>query len=228
MTDFDERESAPTAALSTPGWTPEWALPNITLDRPIEAASYAALVPTTDERLRAIAVRRPAFKKFLSAFRDEFRNRVRPTIVMYREDAPPMVKTDVALGGFLDAVCISAIVAGHCNSSIIDGIVHSDAFDIYPWFPNPRLEGHLGVVTPAMIGVHSVDLLRPQPAPALGRRSLSRSAMDQPLLEAILARWRHCFADGNVNDQDLRLFRSLVVSAVTGFPWTKWRRREVG
>ena len=36
--------------------------------------------------------------------------------------------------------------------------------------------------------------------------------MDHPLLEAILARWRHCFANETINDRDLRLFRSLEMA----------------
>ena len=68
-------------------WTPEWALPNVTLDEPIEA-SHAALVNCQDERLRQIAARHPGLKRFLGAFRDEFGNQICPTIAMVREDAP--------------------------------------------------------------------------------------------------------------------------------------------
>jgi hypothetical protein len=32
------------------GWTPVWAMPNVTLDEPIEA-SHAALVPSHDPRV---------------------------------------------------------------------------------------------------------------------------------------------------------------------------------
>ena len=66
MTNLEASERA-----STPGWTPVWAMPNVTLDEPIEA-SHAALVPCSDERLREIARRRSALGTFLSAFRDEF------------------------------------------------------------------------------------------------------------------------------------------------------------
>jgi hypothetical protein len=55
-------------ASSALGWTPEWAMPNVTLDEPIEA-SHPALVNSDDKRLRSIARRRPAVETFLSAFR---------------------------------------------------------------------------------------------------------------------------------------------------------------
>jgi hypothetical protein len=197
--------------IETPGWTPECALPNVTLDEPIEA-SHAALVNGQDERLRQVAARHPGLETFLGAFRDEFGNQICPTIAMVREDAPNGVKTLTALGGFRDAVSVSAIVAGDSVRSPTGGIIHSDAFDLYPWFPNPRLEGYLGTITPAMVGIHYVKELRPQSAPALGRRSLSLGDMDHPLLEALLARWKHCFADEEYNGKDLRLFRSLEMA----------------
>jgi hypothetical protein len=194
------------AISSTSGWAAHWALPNVTLDEPIEA-SHAALVNCQDERLREVAGRHPGLETFLGAFSDEFGNRVYPTVAMIRGDAPEYVRSDTALGGFRDAVCISAIVAGWSAKKPGGGIIHSDAFDIYPWFPG--LHGHLGTVTPAMIGSHSVKKLRGQSAPALGRRSLSISDMDRPLLGTLLARWQSCFVDGRESVEDRRLFRAL-------------------
>jgi hypothetical protein len=42
-------------------------------------------------------------------------------------------------------------------------IIHSDAFDVYPWFVG--LHDHLGAVTPAMVGIHNVEKLQAQSAP---------------------------------------------------------------
>jgi hypothetical protein len=192
-----------------PSWTPVWAMPNVTLDEAIEA-SHAALVPCSDRRLCAIADRRPALKTFLGAFRDEFGTPVLPTVAMLRGDAPDSVRTDTALGGFRDAVCVSAIVAGWSMKSATRAIIHSDAFDVYPWFPG--LHGHLGTVTPAMIGIHNVEELQGQSAPALGRRSLSTTDMDGPLLDALIVWWQCCFVDGDYCDKNLRLFRSLEMA----------------
>jgi hypothetical protein len=65
--------------MSEPGWVPVWAMPNVTLDAPIEA-SHVALVPSNDERLLAIARRKPALATFLGAFQNEFERWVSPTI----------------------------------------------------------------------------------------------------------------------------------------------------
>jgi hypothetical protein len=186
---------------------PVRVMPNVTLDEAIEA-SHAALVPCGDRRLSAIANRRPALKTFLAAFRDEFGTPVLPTVAMIREDAPDDVRTDIAVGGFRDAVCVSAIVAGWSMKSATATIIHSDAFDVYPWFLGPH--DHLGAVTPAMVGIHNVEKLQGQSAPALGRRLLSD--MDRPLLDALLARWRCCFVETDYSEKNLRLFRSLEMA----------------
>jgi hypothetical protein len=57
--------------------------------------------------------------------------------------------------------------------------------------------------------IHEVAQLTPQPTPALGKRSLSASHIDRPLLRAILARWEDCFVTGNQPIEDRRLFRAL-------------------
>jgi hypothetical protein len=63
-----------------------------------------------------------------------------------------------------------------------------------------------------MIGLHNVEELLGQSAPALGRRSLSPSDIDRPLLEELLARWQRRFVDGDYSDENLRLFRSLEMA----------------
>jgi hypothetical protein len=194
-------------------WIPVWAMPNLTLDDPIET-SLAALLPCSDRRVRVVAGKHLAFKTFVAAFRDEFGTRIRPTIGMIREDASPSVKTVTTFGGFRDAVCFSAIVAGQClaiKSGTSSGVVHSDAFDVYPWFPT-RLDEDLYTFTPALVGMHAVSKLRPQPAPALGKRSLSNTHIDHPLLTALLARWERCFAVEDQTVEDRRLFRALEMA----------------
>jgi hypothetical protein len=130
-------------------------MPNVTLDDPIEA-SLVALVNCHDQRLREIAGRHSALETFLNAFCNEFGTSICPTIGMVRESARENVKTTPAFGGFRDAVCMSAIIFGQgmtlSSKTSPIGIVHSDAFDVYPWFPTPQMDGRISVVTPALAG----------------------------------------------------------------------------
>ncbi len=200
--------------MTEPGWTPVWAMPNVTLGAPIEA-SHAALVPSDDERLLAIARRKPALATFLGAFRSEFETWISPTIGLVREDARRGVFTVTAFGGFRDAVCMSAVLAGQAMTlkrGSPRGILHSDAFDVYPWFLSPQMDGRISTRTPALSGLHTVDDIRPQCAPALGNRNLSRDQLDEPLLDALAARWERCFATGEESVEDRRLFRALEMA----------------
>jgi hypothetical protein len=195
-------------------------MPNVTLDETIET-SCVALVPCGDDRLREFARLHPPMKTFLNAFRNEFGAPIRPTIGMVREDAPHSVRTVAAFGSFRDAICMSAVAFGRgitlTSKSSAIGIVHSDAFDVYPWFPTPQMDGGIGVFTPAVGGTDVVDQLQPQSAPALGNRALAARQIDEPLLRAILARWEHCFAAGKEaagkeTVENRRLFRALEMA----------------
>ena len=195
------------------GWTPVWAMPNLTLDEAIDG-SRVALAPSHDPRVIELLKRYPIFKTYLRSFRDEFGTKVSPTIGLVRQDASSSVQTVTAFGGFRDAVCFSAVVAGRglklTSGSTPMGIVHSEAFDVYPWFPTPKMDGRLHVLTPALGGSHLVERLRP--TPALGSRSLAVSQIDGPLLGAIVSRWERCFANGNESTEDRRLFRALEMA----------------
>lgn len=200
--------------MTDPSWVPVWALPNVELDEPIEA-SHAALVGCDDKRLLSLARHSPAFETFRTAFRNEFGTQICPTIGLVREDAPASVKTVTAYGGFRDAVCVSAIVVGQgltLTWKRPQGILHSDAFDVYPWFISPQFNEHIVAATPAATGMHDVGQLQAQSAPALGERRLTTNRLDQPLLRAIFARWERSFVSGSEALDDRRLFRSLEMA----------------
>jgi hypothetical protein len=190
---------------------PVWAMTNVILDAPIEA-SHAALAPSNDDRLVELSRQKPALATFLSGFHNEFGNPVQPTIGLVREDAIKSVLTVTAFGGFRDAVCMSAVIAGQTRTTIYGrprGILHSNAFDVYPWFPSLEFDGRITALTPALYAFHMVDELRPQSKPALGNRFLNNGDFDRPLLDSLMERWEKCFATGEQSIQDRRLFRAL-------------------
>jgi hypothetical protein len=209
--------TADAATSSAPRWKAICVLPNVTLDAPIEA-SRAALVPCHDDRFREIAGQRPELQSFVGAFCNEFGNQIWPTIGLVREDAPRSISNTTVFGAFRDAVCVSVIIAGQSLAlkwnSPDRGILYSDAFDIYPWFPSPEpgFEKYITVMTPALRGLEEVGRLRPQSAPCLGNRSLSPIHIDCPLLQALVERWERCFATGRENVEDRRLFRALEMA----------------
>ena len=129
-----------------------------------------------DQRVLEFAEREPVFGVYLKAFRSEFGIQFQPTIGLAHEDARKTVFTVSAFGGFRDAVCMSAVITGQTRTlqgGHPQGVLFSDAFDVYPWFPSTEWNGHVVALTPALKALHSLNELRPQSAPALGKRSLS-------------------------------------------------------
>ncbi len=197
--------------MAESNWSPVWALPNVSLDDPIET-SCTALVNCRDDRILSLSSRHPALETFRRAFRDEFEKPICPTFLMHAEDAAAKVRSATALAGFRDAVCVSAVVRGRTLTLTFNrpqGITHSDAFDFYPWSLSSQMDERIIASTPALRGLHVIDELRPRTTPALGERSLSFRQVDRPLLQALLIRWERHFAEGSENVEDRRLFRAL-------------------
>ena len=185
-------------------------LPNIEVREPIEAGCFA-LVPIHDDRVRALCEGKPGFTKFVSRFSNEFGVSTRPTLLISRTDAAKTYLNADAVSAFRDTVSLCTIPSGWAkairfgNSS---GIKYSDYFDLYPWSLSND-DKHLSTMTLDLMGFHVIGELRPQCTPAISLGSIADSALDEPLLKAILARFDICFRTGEPEPFDVRLFRSL-------------------
>jgi hypothetical protein len=71
----------------TSDWIPLFALPNLLVKEPIEV-EFVALVAPDDPRCLKIGKANPNFKKFLRSFTDAFKQRVIPSALLVRSDAP--------------------------------------------------------------------------------------------------------------------------------------------
>jgi hypothetical protein len=109
---------------------------------------------------------------------------------------------------------VSAIVAGQAHTierNSTQGIIYSDAFDVYPLFLSPQMDGRISATTPALIGMHTVADIRPNQRlpwvtgliPASSRRTATERARCP--LGAMLA-------SGEESVEDRRLFRALDVA----------------
>ena len=192
-------------------WEASWVLPNAELRIPLEC-SYAALVPMNDVRVRALARQHPNVVKFLRRFSDGFGERVRPSVLLHRQDAPPSVLTVGALTGFRDAISISVLSKSHANALLNGrsyGANFSDVFDIHPWGLSKTYDDHLIASTPAMLATHDLRKFRGQSSAGLSRSVIDESDVDTTLLAALVARWDDLFGGTSNRIEDLALFRSL-------------------
>ena len=192
-------------------WTPIWALPNIDIDEPVDS-DFFALAPGTDRRVRAMKREYPEFRKFMARFTDTFKNRIRPALILRREDAPVRLETGEAAASFRDILVASTIPKARSLDIIHDNggrrVEYSSYFWVYPWMVDRRYE-HIVANTPGMLAIHEAEAFKGQSSPDLSRATVNRGDFDEPLLQELLQRWIARYNVDNPAWEDIALFRSL-------------------
>ena len=192
-------------------WEPIWALPNIKLDKPVESPLFA-LVPASDPRVERLKREHGNFQTFMSRFQDTRGNRIAPTLIIRRTDAPESFrKLDVA-ASFRDLLVASTVPLAR-SRAIIDEqtlyrVTYSSFFWVYPWMLDKHNE-NITAHTPAMLALDDVDQFRGHSSPELSRTTLLRGDFDEPLLQELLRRWIARYETTNPQWDDVALFRSL-------------------
>lgn len=192
-------------------WTPIWALPNINLDEAVES-EFFALVPIDDKRVRRIKREQPEFRKFIARFSDTFKNRITPSLILRRADAPERLLTGEAAASFRDLLVASMVPYAQARNIIYDNardrIGYSSFFWVYPWMTD-RIDRHISAVTPTMIAVHEAQAFKGQSSPDLSPTRVIRSDFDEPLLQELLRRWDARYNIDEPSWKNVALFRSL-------------------
>jgi len=116
-------------------WMPIWAMPNIELDEPVDS-NFFALVPFNDPRVRRIKRQHPEFRKFMASFTDTFKNRIHPTLIIRRADAPERLQTSEAAAGFRDLLVASVSRGFPARAAGVPAGDHRD------WAQRLRGRGH--------------------------------------------------------------------------------------
>lgn len=186
-------------------WKPVVVLPNIGLQKAVEG-ELAALVPTHDARVESY----PALNSFLSRFTDAFGREINPSILIVPEDVPETILGADALSGFRDAIALSVIPynrARKIKSPQYFGVFWADYFAMYPWMISKDHDDRLVARTPALFSTDDPKDFRGQSSPELA--TMTVGAIDEPLLTALLKRWREYYTTGDPTWPDIALFRSL-------------------
>ena len=194
----------------TTDWTPVFVLPNIPLEAAI-GCDIAALAPAHDRRVAALKRAHPTLRRFLNRFADNFGQKFEPTVLILNTAAPPIFRDVTALASFRDLVALSAVTHGRAlelRHPRGHRVLFGEAFAIYPWMLDRHYEDVIGS-TPAILGTHEVSCFKGQSSPALFRTSLGESDVDQPLLAALMARWRRRYEATEPAWDDVALMRSL-------------------
>ena len=192
-------------------WEPIWALPNIDLDEPVESPLFA-LVPASDPRVERLKREHGNFQTFMSRFQDTHGNRISPTLIIRRTDAPELFRELDVAASFRDLLVASTVPLAR-SQTIIAGpnrhrVNYSSFFWVYPWMLDKHYEKIIAH-TPATLALDDVDQFRGHASPELSRTTLHRRDFDEPLLQELLRRWRARYETANPQWADVALFRSL-------------------
>jgi hypothetical protein len=194
----------------TADWTPVFVLPNIPLETAI-GCEIAALAPAHDRRVAALKRAHPSFRRFLNRFADNFGQKFEPSVLILDTAAPPIFRDVTALASLRDLIALSAVT--HSRALELrhprgHRVLFGEAFAIYPWMLDRHYEDMIGS-TPAILGTHELSRFEGQSSPAMFRTSLGESDIDQPLLAALLTRWRRRYEAAQPAWEDVALMRSL-------------------
>ncbi len=196
--------------MTATDWTPVFVLPNIPLEAPIDC-EIAALAPANDPRVTALKRAHPSFRRFLNRFADNFGEKFEPSVLLLNTVAPPIFRDITALASFRDLIALSTITHGRAlelRHPRGHRVLFGEAFAIYPWMLDRHYEDVIGS-TPAILGTHELSRFKGQSSPTLFRTSLGESDIDQPLLAALMARWRRRYEAAEPAWEDVALMRSL-------------------
>ncbi|MBU0724535.1 MAG: hypothetical protein KJ904_04825 [Alphaproteobacteria bacterium] len=196
--------------MTAADWTPVFVLPNIPLETAV-GCEIAALAPASDPRIAAIKRAHPSFRRFLNRFSDNFGEKFEPSVLILDAAAPPIFRDVTALASFRDLIALSAVTHGRAlelRHPRGHRVLFGEAFAIYPWMLDRHYEDVIGR-TPAILGTHELSRFKGQSSPALFRTSLGEGDIDQPLLAALIARWRRRYEAAEPAAVDIALMRSL-------------------
>lgn len=196
--------------MTSDDWAPVFVLPNIPLDAAI-GCEILALAPESDPRVTALKRTHTSFRCFLDSFADNFGQKFEPSVLILNTAAPQSFHDVTALASFRDLIALAVVT--HNRSLELrhprgPRVLFGEAFAIYPWMLDRQYKDVIGC-TPAIRGVHELSCFKGQSSPALFRTSLGEADFDQPLLSALMVRWRQRYEAAEPAWADVALMRSL-------------------
>jgi hypothetical protein len=200
-------------------WVPMFAMPNVQVQEPIETDGMA-LVSMFDPRIKALTKQHKNYGLYIRRFSNEFGQKIAPSTILVRDDAPTSFWRVDAMASFRDVIALSTVPYtwahifefGHHQ----DGPQYSNTFAFYPWLLDKNYE-HVAVQSIATIGIESdVKKMRAQSSPALRFTYLLSRMVDTALLNALLIKWQRRYTTDKPTWKDRALFRSLNMANAAG------------
>lgn len=196
-------------------WLIIYILPNLSLNESFET-EFIAIVPFNDNRIQDIISQEALAAKILTNFRTETGNKVKPSTLLMRSNAPKSIMNSEAVVAFRNCLAVSSLLHGWARSfrgANAFEPTYSDHFDFYPATLNKTGDG-LVISTPAIMGIWpKVEKFYGQIYPHLPIFEQFKAIPDKILSEKLLKQWKIRFMKPNKDTITSRLlFRSLEVA----------------
>lgn len=200
--------------MSNKEWIFIYALPNLIINEPFET-EYLAIVPFNDKRLRAIRNNIPSVKKLLTNFKTVTGKKVRPSVLIWRKDAPESIKQNEAVVAFRNSLAISSLLYScsvTVNADNVFGLIFSDHFDFSP--ATIGKDGSFHISSPALEAYGpKLEKFYGSTYSHLDYHEIHKAELDKFLTEKILKKWNERFISPAEDTWDTRLlFRSLEIA----------------
>ncbi len=195
-------------------WDLIYVLPNIEMKEPFES-EFMAIVPFDDKRLKKIRSDSQPKKKLLIGFRTVTGEKVKPSALIWRKDAPKSVKRGEAVVAFRNSLAISSLLyncAISANSNNLYGPIFSDHFDFSPVTITPGGGFHISSPALEVYGPKLEKFLGLIP-PHIPYDHFLQTKPDKFLSKKIIDKWTERVVSPAQDSWDTRiLFRSLEVA----------------
>lgn len=194
-----------------PSWTPIFALPNLSIDEPIEGPGIAVL-PLGDPRIQGAFAARPSLRQFFARFTTPTGGQIAPpTIAVERTDRPTLEE----VVAFRNAATISLLTRGWADQVAARQAVwvplYSNALDLYPGM---LARDGTGIIwaTATTYGWDDISAFSGQCSPQFPHPSHFTARVDEFLFRGLMRAWERRFIQRRQERWTARLFRALQMA----------------
>jgi len=189
-------------------------LPNVELSESFET-DFLAIVPYNDYRIEKIKNENTQIKCFIDKFRDQYGNRIHPSIMILRSDIPDFLRNNESMMGLRNIFAISCLIKSfenklrHPHGSYI---LFSDYFDIYPISLSMDKKCLISS-SPAVKGISEIEAFKNgETNPGLPR-SLPTLEPDETIIPTLKKIWHKRYVSRRKRGWETQvLFRSLEMA----------------
>lgn len=195
-------------------WRFGFLLPNLSIKEPVDT-EYISIAPSNDPRVQTLVTKQPVIDKLVNSFTDQFSRKVKPSLLIFRNDIPDISLANNALVDFRNIFAITCIISAWQNYLIrrqwFIGGQYSEYYDFYPIVPRTT-DNYLSIISPAVLGIDDPQLFSGQTAPELAGPTYNIEC-DTYLFDPLITIWKERYVHVKLSDlKSIALFRSLQIA----------------